>query len=254
MTREMSDDHQQMQQALSEGNAGDGYDFAREFDVRKQLFIWLCAVFVVSLVIANLIGAYLFSFSLPFALPLVGATAVLSAGIIPFPVTFLLTDLINEFYGKKGARFVTWIGFGMSVLVFLLLKAGEQLPYMATPPESGLITQTQFFSFSTNYSGMFVASLTAYLVGQMLDIWIFGLFKFTLKDKHLWVRATGSTVISQIFDSLLVTYIAFNDNMPLGDILHIAASNYVWKFLIAVGITPLLYIGQAGIRKVLQKA
>ena len=228
---------------------GEGYDFGREFDARKKLYIWLCATFLTSLIIANLIGAYLFSISLPFALPFVGSIALLSAGIIPFPITFILTDLINEFYGKKGAQFITFVGFAMSILVYTFLSIGETLPVDARTA----LTPEQYFAFSQNYSGMFIASLTAYLVGQLLDIQVFQMFKGVFHNKHLWIRATGSTVVSQVFDSILVTSIFFYGKMPAADIAQLAASNYVLKFIVAVAITPVLYVGQAAIRRVLAR-
>lgn len=219
------------------------------FQRSHQVFVWLTSIFVVSLVIANLTGAMLFSFNLPVALPIVGSAALLSAGIIPFPVTFILTDLINEYYGKSGARFVSYVGLAMSVLVFGYLSIGEWLPVA----KQTVIPRTHFLSFSSNYANMFVASLTAYLIGQMLDIWVFGVFRGITQNRLIWLRATGSTVISQIFDSLIVTSLAFWGNLPANEILRIAASNYVWKFAIAIGITPLLYAGHFFLKKLLSE-
>lgn len=218
------------------------------FDRSHKIFVWLTAIFVVSLVIANLTGAMLFSFNLPIELPIIGSAALLSAGIIPFPITFILTDLLNEYYGAKGARFVTFVGLGMSVLVFVLLWIGEWLPVA----QNTVIQKSHFLSFSHNYASMFVASLTAYLIGQLLDIWVFGVFKRITHSRFIWLRATGSTVISQVFDSLIVTSIAFYGNLPVEVILKIAASNYVWKFVIAVGITPILYAGHFLLKKLLK--
>lgn len=215
------------------------------FDRAHKIYVWMAGIFVTCLIIANLIGSLLFSFRLPF----LADPVLLSAGIIPFPVTFILTDLLNEFYGKEGARFVTWLGFGMSILVFLLLSVGTLLPVPADSP----MPQNVYFIVSTQYSGMFIASLTAYLIGQMLDIQVFHLFRRITKHRLIWVRATGSTVVSQLFDSLIVTSIAFWGQMPLEKILHLAAGNYTWKFIIAVGITPLLYLGHAALQKLIPR-
>lgn len=210
---------------------------------RAQIvYAWMVGIFVTCLLVANLTGSMLFSFDLPG-----GGSALLSAGIIPFPVTFLLTDLMNEFYGKKGAQIVTLVGFGMSILTFILLAVGERLPVDARSS----IPLAHFLEFSGQYSQMFIASLSAYLIGQFLDIYIFGLFRRFTHHRLLWLRATGSTVISQLFDSLIVTSVAFYATYPASTILHIAASNYVWKFLIAVAITPLLYLGHAVLRRLL---
>ena len=225
-------------------NLDDRFD---SFPKTHKVFVWLTAIFVTCLLIANLIGALLFSFTLPFGweFPIVGNTALLSAGIIPFPITFLLTDLINEFYGSKGARFVTFVGFGMSILLFLFLSLGNMLPYDAQT----VILPEHYMSISSNYSQMIVASLTAYLVGQLLDIQVFQWFHSITKSKLIWLRATGSTVISQLFDSLIVTFIAFNGDLPIESIMAIVFSNYTWKFLIAVGITPILYLGHSVLRR-----
>jgi uncharacterized integral membrane protein (TIGR00697 family) len=211
-----------------------------------RVFACLTAIFVICLVIADLIGALLFSFSVPW--PGGGKLPVLlSAGIIPFPVTFILTDLINEFYGKEGARFVTWVGFAMCFLVFGFLFVGDHLPVDART----LIPKPVFTTLSSQYTGMFLASMTAYLIGQMLDIQIFHRLRAVTGHRFIWLRATGSTVLSQLFDSLIVTFIAFMGQMAVSDILRLALGNYTWKFIIAVGITPLLYVGHALLRRLM---
>lgn len=217
----------------------------KDFDRSHKVFVWMAAIFVVCLVIADLTGAMLFSFQLP------GMTekVLLSAGIIPFPVTFILTDLLNEFYGKEGARFVTWIGFGMCLLTASLLWVGGNLPV----DEHTFIPKATFMIISNQYMGMFVASLVAYLIGQMLDIQVFHLFRAVTKHRFIWLRATGSTVVSQLFDSLIVSCIAFWGQMPLHDIFRLAFGNYTWKFIIAVGITPILYFGHIILAKLMPK-
>ncbi|MEM0952378.1 MAG: queuosine precursor transporter [Cyanobacteria bacterium P01_H01_bin.74] len=203
------------------------------------VFIWMAAIFITCLIVADLTGAMLFSFTL--ALPFGGTSVLLSAGIIPFPITFILTDLLNEFYGQSGARFVTWLGFGMLFLTYGLLWTASQLPVDART----LITKPVFLVIFNQYAGMFLASMTAYLIGQLLDISVFHWFKSITGNKMIWLRATGSTVISQLFDSFIVTGIAFWGQMTLFDMLQLASGNYVWKFIVAVAITPLLYIGHA---------
>lgn len=216
------------------------------FSRGQQLFVWLTGIFLTSLLVANLVGAMLFSFEVP----VLGVRALLSAGIIAFPVTFLLTDLLNEFYGARGARQVTLVGFGMSILVYVYLWVGQQLPVDA----GTLIPKSHYLNLAQQYTGMFMASLTAYLLGQLLDIHLFGLFKGWTQHRFIWLRATGSTVVSQLFDSLVVTSLAFWGSKPLSVILHIAASNYSWKFVIAVCITPVLYLGHTLMRAFLKDA
>lgn len=223
----------------------------KDFDRSHKVFVWLTAVFVISLVIADLTGAMLFSFKLPFSLPFMQNDVLLSAGIIPFPITFILTDLLNEFYGKEGARFVTWVGFGMCFLTFAFLFVGNHLPVDAGKT---LIPHPTFLIISTQYTGMFIASITAYLVGQMLDIQVFHLIRGITKHRFIWLRATGSTVISQLMDSIIVTFVAFwGSKLTVGDMWHLALNNYTWKFIIAVGITPLLYLGHALLQRLMPR-
>ena len=215
----------------------------KDFDRSHKIFVWMTAIFVICLVIADITGAMLFSFRLSF----LKEPVLLSAGIIPFPVTFILTDLLNEFYGKEGARFVTWVGFGMCLLTATFLFVGGQLPVDGHT----FIPKATFMVISNQYMGMFVASLIAYLIGQMLDIQVFHMFRAVTKHRFIWLRATGSTVVSQLFDSLIVSFIAFWGQMPLHDIMRLAMGNYTWKFIIAVGITPLLYLGHILLKKLM---
>jgi uncharacterized integral membrane protein (TIGR00697 family) len=165
----------------------------------------------------------------------------MSAGIIPFPLTFVLTDLINEFYGKKGARFVTFVGLGMAIFAVGLLSITRVIP--ATPNSP---IPHQAFEAVFGLSGrMFLASLTAYLIGQFLDIQVFHTLRRLTKEKMLWLRTTGSTVMSQLMDSLVVTFVAFSGKLAFIDITHIAMNNYGVKFLIALSLTPICYLGHS---------
>ena len=213
------------------------------FDRSHKVFVWMAAIFVTSLFIADLVGAMLFSFRLPF----LKDPVLLSAGIIPFPVTFILTDLLNEFYGKKGAQFVTWLGFCMCFLAYAYLWVGSILPVDART----FIPKPEFMTFYNQYTGMFLASITAYLVGQMLDIQVFHLFRSITKHRFIWLRATGSTVVSQLVDSIIVTTVAFWCQLPVSDMAQLALGNYSWKFIIAIGITPLLYLGHGLLRRLM---
>jgi len=215
----------------------------KDFDRSHKIFVWMAAIFVICLVIANITGAMLFSVSLPG----VAEPLLLSSGVIPFPVTFILTDLLNEFYGKEGARFVTWVGFGMCVLTAILLMIAGILPV----DSHTLIPKSAFMVVANQYMGMFIASLVAYLFGQLLDIQVFHLLRTVTKHRFIWFRATGSTVASQLFDSVIVNCIAFWGQMPLHDILRVSFGDYTWKFIIAVGITPLLYLGHALLRRLM---
>lgn len=213
-----------------------------DMPANQTVFLWMTAIFVACLIIANLIGSLLFRVATPW-----GPTALLSAGIIPFPVTFLLTDLLNEFFGRQAARLVTIIGFAVSVLVYGCLTLARALPVDPRSPLSG----AEFTHFSGLYTSMIVASLAAYLVGQLLDIQIFHVFRAWTRHRFLWLRAQGSTVISQLFDSLIVTAVAFWGQLSIEAMGQLALSNYVWKFALVALITPFLYLGHAWLKRLI---
>lgn len=207
----------------------------------QRLYIWLTAAFVTCLLTADLIGSKLFR------VEAWGLDVTHSIGMIPFPVTFLLTDLLNEYYGKKAARRVVFIGFASAGLCFFFLVVGQKMPIS---PHSA-ITQEQYDAVFGNAKLMYMASLTAYLCGSLLDIFVFGLLKSATKGRLLWLRATGSTIVSQMLDSFLVTAIFWGFQDTLGDgspvtlefILKTAATGYTLKFFIALALTPAIYGG-----------
>ncbi|MCA9788369.1 MAG: queuosine precursor transporter [Cyanobacteria bacterium HKST-UBA04] len=212
---------------------------------RHQLYAILCALFVTCLVVADIIGSRLFELG-PWTIAGVSVpTLLLSTGIIPFPVTFILTDLLNEFYGAKGARFVTWVGFAMALLTYTILYVSMGLTTSGNSP----ISHHAFVTVFSN--NVIVASLTAYLIGQFLDIWVFGVFRRITRHRFLWLRATGSTVVSQLVDSFIVTALAFSGKLVVSDIVAIGFNNYSVKFIVAVLLTPLLYAGHTLIEVVL---
>lgn len=216
-----------------------------DLDARQRVYVVLTAVFVTTLLVADITGSKFFY------VPLfeIGSFRFVthSVGMLAFPVTFLLTDLINEYYGARAARQVTYIGLGCAALSFLLILAARMMP---VAPESPIPQETfdRVFGMSNR---LYIASLTAYLCGQLADIQVFGLLKRLTGGRHVWLRATGSTILSQALDSLLVTWILFAGNAGADGtipttpvILRIAATGYVLKFLLALGLTPVIYAGR----------
>ncbi|MDC0712799.1 queuosine precursor transporter [Stigmatella sp. ncwal1] len=212
-----------------------------KLDTRFRLFVVLAGVFITSLIVGDIIGVKLFEVKLG---PIL---AVMSAGMLPFPVTFLLTDILNEFYGKKAARFVTWVGFGMAVFAFAVINIAqgvEWAPLTRAPDYTG----TSEGSFNNVFGGsqrILVASMIAYLIGQFSDIAIFNLLKRKSKNRFLWLRATGSTLVSQLIDTVVVQIIAWVGVLSTEVIIRIVFTSYVVKLLVAVGLTPLIYAGHA---------
>jgi len=218
------------------------------------LLVVLCALFVGFFVTAEMLGAKLFEFSLGFGPRDLGlgasSTFVATAGILAFPLTFILTDIINEYFGLRTVRLFTWLGIAVNLLVQVVVRAAIAAPAVSfvegvTPEEV-----QRAYELALGQTWAIVAgSLVAFAIGQMLDVYVFTWLRHLTGGRLLWLRAQGSTVISQLVDSFVVIYLAFvvlpgltgRATWTGGAAAEVAATNYVYKFLIAVGITPLLY-------------
>jgi uncharacterized integral membrane protein (TIGR00697 family) len=206
-----------------------------DLSARQRLYVYLCAVFLTALLIGDTIGSKLFTVAIPFGFTTLHAT--LSVGAIWFPITFLLTDVINEFYGSAGARFVTFVGFFMAIFAFAVIFIARLIPAAPFSP----VGQAAFDNVLGNANRIFVASLVAYLFGQLVDIAIFQSAKRLTQSRHIWLRSTGSTLISQLIDTLIVTYIAFWGKISTAQLHQAATTSYVVKVLLAIGLTPVIY-------------
>jgi len=200
-------------------------------DRKQRAYVYLTALFVAALIAGDFIGGKFFTF----------AGRSLSAGIIPFPLTFVLTDVVNEFYGKEGARRLTYAGLLAAVFVWAVINLALALPTMDESPISDGVFRSAFGTSARLY----LASLTAYLIGQMLDISIFQILRRLTGHRLLWLRSTGSTVLSQAIDSLSVSFVFLVGTRSMGFILSNAANNYVGKLIMAILLTPLIYLGHA---------
>jgi uncharacterized integral membrane protein (TIGR00697 family) len=207
-----------------------------------KLFVCLGAIFVSCLLLGDVIGGK----TIPTPL------GPISVGIIPFPVTFLLTDIVNDFYGRRGARFLTLLGFAMAVLAWVILQLGTVLP----AHQSTYFTQAEFAKIFGGSAQLFVASMVAYLLGQFLDIQVFQFWKALTQSKHLWLRATGSTLLSQVVDTVVINVIfwgwtaASDPNSFLGKmtpdlrwswVFEKIVREYGIKLVVAILLTPAIY-------------
>lgn len=206
-----------------------------DLSARQRVYVYLCAIFLTALLIGDTIGSKLFTVDIPFGFTTLHAT--LSVGAIWFPITFLLTDTINEFYGSAGARFVTFVGFFMAIISFIFIWVARLIPAAPFSP----VQQDVFDNVLGNANRIFLASLVAYMVGQLVDITIFQAAKRLTQSRHIWLRSTGSTLISQLIDTLIVTYIAFWGKISTTQLHRAATTSYVGKVLLAVGLTPVIY-------------
>lgn len=209
----------------------------------QKVFAVCTAIFLTALVIAEATaGKFFTAFHLPFTFLLLGVEfdrVTMTAGVIAFPVTFIVTDVMNEYFGKRGIRFVTLLGMAMIVFEFTLLQIALAVP---TDPISP-VPESAFQSVFGTTTRVIFGSLIAYLVGQFADIALFHWLRKLTDGKHLWLRATGSTFGSQFLDTFIVLLVAFAGQLPFAQIVAITLFNYAYKFVIAVLITPLIYAG-----------
>ena len=207
----------------------------------QKLYVVCAGVFITALVVAEATaGKFFTAFALPFPIRILGQTfeeVIMTAGVLAFPVTFICTDLVNEYFGRPGIRYLTLVGMAMVVFEFLILQVAMATPTAAISP----ISDEAFRSVFGTTGRVIFGSLTAYLVGQLVDITLFHWLRRRTQGRHLWLRATGSTLGSQFLDTLIVLTVAFAGKLQAGDILAITLFNYSYKLLIAVGITPLIY-------------
>lgn len=219
-----------------------------ELSVQQQVYLWLSALFVTALLVANVVGVKLFRFDVG----LLGWNIPIehTVGMISFPLTFLLTDLLNEYYGKRAARRVTYIAFAMGFVAYLIYYLSRIIPIMEGIP--GTATREAFENIFGAASLMYLASLGAFLAGSLLDIVLFAAFKRWTGGRLVWLRATGSTVISQLIDSFVITILFFQVAQKLTGseaasfefVIRTALTGYILKFVIAIVLTPGIYLGR----------
>ncbi len=210
-----------------------------KLDVRLRLFLFLTGVFVTCLIVGDLIGGKLY------AKEAFGIEFVISVGMIPFPVTFLLTDLLNEFYGKKLARAVTLVGFVCAALTVGLVNLAGVVPFApfsAISPES-------FENVFLTSNRIFAASLVAFLISQYTDIGVFHVIKKLTHNRYLWMRATGSTAVSQLIDTCVIQTLAWVGTPVQSKIPNIILTSYAVKLVVAIALTPLIYAGHSLIER-----
>mgnify|MGYP001594391063 CR=1 FL=1 len=214
---------------------------------RKQLvFFVLGGFFLTNAILGELTGGKLFAMPALdlglFRLP----SVVLSIGVIPWPVVFITTDLINEYFGKPGVRKLTFLAVGMISYSFAILFAAIYVPTWDKSP----VTYEQFHAVFGQSMWIIVGSITAFLLAQLLDVIIFQAVKQRTGHRLLWLRATGSTLISQIIDTFVVGFIAFvvphllnpEKGLAFAKFVPLAFGNYTYKLIIAVLITPIIYL------------
>ena len=198
---------------------------------KDQLYIFLCAIFISSLVTCNLIANKFVTVDLGFKV------FIVSAGILPYPLTFLVTDLISELYGQKKANIVVFSGFVASMFVLLFLWLGGQ--FNAIP--DSIVNDDTYNKVFQNAWRIIAASMIAYLFAQFIDVRIFHFWKRLTNGKHLWLRNNGSTIASQLVDTTLVVMILFIGVWEPSNIISAIIDGWLFKMLMAAIDTPIIY-------------
>lgn len=240
----------------------------QQFSKRQKLFIFLFGIFLTNAIIAEIIGVKIVSIEKslgfnPLHLPTSWGTfwdLNQTAGALNWPIVFIVSDIINDYFGKKGVRFISFTTAGFIAYSFIII-------YLATllvPADFWLDTNRGASNFNVNEAfsrifrqglGIITGSLLAFLVSQIADALIFERIKAKTGSKMIWLRATGSTLISQLIDSFLVIGVAFYlfGNWTIGQWFNVSLNNYLYKFFVAILFTPLLYFAHHYIEQYLKE-
>lgn len=229
-------------------------------DKSTKLFIFLGGFFIVNALTAEMIGVKIFSledtlglqraninlFGSPFSFHL-------TAGVLLWPVVFVMTDIINEYYGPRGVKFLSYLTVGLISFVFFVITAAIRLS-----PSEYFSVGNGIDNADSAFKGIFgqgvwiiIGSMMAFLVGQLLDVLIFHRIKKITGDNRIWLRATGSTLVSQLIDSFVVLFVAFyigkriqtgqGEPWSLHQVLVTGTGNYIYKVAVAILLTPVIY-------------
>ncbi len=221
-----------------------------------RLFLILGGIFITNALVAEFIGVKIFQLEDTLGIDRASINVLgydlsfqLTAGVLLWPVVFILTDIINEYYGKKGVRLLSFLTAGLVAYSFLMIYLG-----VSTEPADWWVGSAQnkgIADYSLAYNAVFgqglwiiCGSLVAFLVGQILDVYVFHKLKQATGEKLIWLRSTGSTLVSQLVDSFVVLFIAFyvGAGWPIEQVLAVCTVNYIYKVLMAIGLTPAIYL------------
>jgi hypothetical protein len=239
-----------------------------------RLFLILGGFFIANALIAEIIGVKIFSLEKtlgfePLKIHLFGndLSVSLTAGVLLWPVVFIMTDIINEYYGPKGVRFLSMLTAGLIAFAFIIFYGAMRLVpadfFITSKQGSGVPDMEKAYNSVLGQGGfIIIGSLTAFILGQLIDVFVFHKIKKVTGEKRIWLRATGSTLVSQFIDSFVVLFIAFyvgtrvnktgNDFVwPFSLFIAVGIVNYIYKFIVAIILTPVIYLIHGWIEKYL---
>lgn len=229
----------------------------------SRLFIFLAGFFVTNALVAEFIGVKIFALEdtlniHPFNFNIFGQEGALqfSAGVLLWPIVFIMTDVINEYYGKRGIRLLSFLAVGLIGYAFLMIFAAMQLTpadwWVAQNVSKGVPDMQKAYSVILGQGLLIImGSISAFLIAQLVDVISFHRIKEATGEKMIWLRATGSTLISQLVDSFVVLFVAFKLGPELvgnvepwswNQLLAVATVQYTYKFMMAIILTPAIYL------------
>lgn len=228
----------------------------------QRMFLVLGGFFIANAIIAEFIGVKIFALEdtlgvQPFEWNLFGRSGSLNftAGTLLWPIVFVMTDVINEFYGRRGVRFLSWLAVGLIAWAFLFAYAAIALApaawWVGAAREAGVPDLQLAYAYVFGQGLWTIAgSITAFLIGQLVDVRVFHAIRKRTGERHIWLRATVSTFVSQFIDSFVVLYIAFvlgPQRWPTNLWLAVGSVNYAYKVAAAIALIPLIYLLRRGI-------
>lgn len=224
-----------------------------------RLFIFLSGFFLTNALIAEFIGVKIFSLEAtlgvaPIQWSILGVTGNLNftAGVLLWPFVFIMTDVINEYFGLRGVRLISWVAVSFICYAFVIAYVSIGLApaefWVDSNKDLG-VTDIQHAYAQIFGQGLWTicGSVIAFLIGQLVDVTVFHKVRRLTGDRYVWLRATGSTAVSQLFDSFVVLYIAFvigPQHWSMSQFLAVGSLNYLYKMLAAVAMIPLLYLAR----------
>ena len=240
---------------------------------KQNLFLILTGVFLTNAILAEIIGIKIFSAEKTFGfepanIQMMGDFILdfnLTAGVVIWPVVFLSTDVINEYFGKKGVQKISFLTVALIAYSFLIIYVITLL----APADFWIAvnqSETSGKDFNINFAftkvftqslGVIIGSMVAFLIGQLLDVLVFQKLRKITGENKIWLRATGSTLVSQLVDSFVVLFIAFyllspaENKWSFDQLISVGGINYIYKFVVAISLTPLIYLAHFLIDKYL---
>lgn len=209
---------------------------------KDTVYVILAGIFITNAIVAELIGGKLIEIG-PF---------IMSVGILPWPIVFITTDIINEHFGRSGVKKLSFITAALIAYCILILFIGTKIPAFNTKET---VNDEQFYAVFGQGLFIMVASLIAFLISQLIDVSVFWFLRNKTGKKMIWLRSTGSTIFSQLIDSFLVSGIAFwaTGKLTTSQYINMSMSGYAFKLIVAIVLTPLIYLGHYLIEKYLHE-